>query len=383
MRSRLLALLAGLALAVAAAASVLPATANAGGGRSGILPPHNPKTSLAADEYLPMICAGAGDYTPACLESSLAMLNAGRRSEQLGPLMLPDNWEQLTVPEQLFMLSELERTARGLPADSGLAADWNAAAQSGADSGHDPTSAGSGAHGFQAVWAGGEPNPIVVVSDWVYADGVFPDGSSENLDCSAHHGAGCWSHRDVLLHDSAAAACGSHCAVGAGFSAGGFAAGGARFGHQSFAEVFGLNDANNPDPLVFTWAAERRQLPACELVGDSCSWAGIPIATAAGIRRVGGAARSPWFSVGIHSHATSSGQASLTIRPVVRLVGVSVSAQQHGQRRSLIVAGKSPYRYVATGVLTPGVWTITIRYRVSRGPGYQPASVVRLTVPSH
>jgi hypothetical protein len=378
MRFRLLALLAWLAVAV------LPASANARSPRTGILPPHNPPSSLAADEYLPMICTGPGDYTPSCLEVSLAMLNAGRRSEQLGPVMLPENWAQLTVPEQLFVLSELERTARGLSPDTGLAADWDAAAQVGADRGRDPTTGGRGAHGFEAVWAGGEPNPIVVIADWVYADGVFPDGTAENLGCTLQDAAGCWTHRDILLHDTTAAACGSHCAVGAGYSADGFAAGVSGFGHASYAEIFGLNGANNSDPLMFTWAAERKQLPACELGDDSCSWAGMPIATAAGIRRVGGtsSATSPWFPVRIRRHFSPSGRVSLLIRPVVRLMGVSVVARRGRQQRRLSVSRRSRYLYRAAGTLAPGAWTVTIRYRTSRRPGSQPSSVMRLTMPS-
>ena len=383
MRFRLLSVLGLLALLGLPAVAVLPAAAAARPPRTAILPPSNPASALAADEYLPMICRGAGDYGPACLESSLAMINAGRLSEHLGPVMLPDNWEQLTVPEQLFVMSELERTARGLAPDTGLAADWNAAAQSGADSGQDPIRGGSGARGFQAVWAGGDPNPITVVADWVYADGVFPDGTAENLVCSLQDTAGCWTHRDTLLHDTAASACGSRCAVGAAYSASGFAAGSGSFGRSSYAEIFGLHGAGNPDPLMFTWAAERRQLPACELVGDSCSWAGIPIATAAGIRKAGGtaAATSPWFSVGIQRELGARGRVTLLIRPVVRLVGVSVLARLGGRQRRLQVSRGSRYLFQAAGTLTPGAWTVTIRYRTSRRPGYQPASVIQLTVP--
>jgi hypothetical protein len=369
-----------------AVAMLLPAAAVAARSpRSPILPPHNPQSSLAVERYVPTVCAGPSDSRPSCLEASLALINAGRLSEQLGPVMLPVNWEQLTVPEQLFVLSELERTARGQPPDSGLAADWNQAAQSGADAGQDPIKGGSGAHGFEAIWAGGEPSPIVVVADWMYGDGIFPNGTSENLDCSANHIAGCWSHRDILLHDTSAAACGSRCAVGAAYSAAGFAGGtGGGFGHASYAEIFSVYGANNPDPLMFTWAAERKQLPACELVGDSCSWAGIPIATAAGIRKVGNAsaATSPWFSVRIQTRHGAAGQVSLLIHPVVRLVGVSVVARLGGQQRRLTVRRSPHYGYSATATLTPGVWTVTIRYRMSRRPGYRPASVMQVTVPS-
>ena len=278
----LVALACGLALCIGAGAQAARAATG-----SALLPPHNPPRALATDEYLWPSCTGAHDYSYACLESSLAMLNAGRHAEGLGPLILPANWERLTVGEQLFVLTELERTARGLPPDTGLAADWDLAAQQGADSGADPTHGGRGARGFEAVWAGGQQNPIIVVADWVYADGVFPDGSSQNLGCSLENPAGCWRHRDIVLHDSAAAACRSHCAVGAAYSPVGYR-GGVGVGHESYAEVFSIDGGGNRDQLVFTWAAERRWLPACERTGDSCGWAGSAFAGPRGITRLGG-----------------------------------------------------------------------------------------------
>jgi hypothetical protein len=84
----------------------------------------------------------------------------------------------------------------------------------------------------------------------------------------------------------------------------------------------------------------------------------------------------------IRRHFSPSGQVSLLIRPVVRLVGVRVTARRVGQQRTLRVSRSSPYLFRATGLLMPGAWTVTIRYRISRRPGYQPASVMQLTVPS-
>ena len=103
-------------------------SAHARSPRTGILPPDNPQYSLAVLEYLWPMCSDVRDYSAACMEPSLAMLNAGRLSEQLGPVMLPSNWPRLTVAEQLFVLTELERTARGLPADFVRLAQEKAAA---------------------------------------------------------------------------------------------------------------------------------------------------------------------------------------------------------------------------------------------------------------
>lgn len=359
--------------------------------QAGILPPDNPQHSLAVLEYLWPMCSGAHDYSLGCLEPSLAMLNAGRLSEHLGPVLLPSNWQQLTVAEQLFVLTELERTARGLPPDTGLAADWDAAAQAGADTGQDPTHGGGGAGGFVAVWAGGEPNPIVVMADWIYADGLFPDGSSQNLGCTATASTGCWSHRDIVLHDSAATACHGHCAVGAAFSATGYS-GGSASRHESYAEIFGVDNGTGSDPLEFTWASERTQLPTCEQTGDSCSWSGIKVATASGIASAHGGSslsssagsdRSAARTVALRllSHVSRTGHVSLRIHTGVRLLGVSVVARSGAHRVKLRARRRSKFVFGASGRLTPGRWTLTISYRRIGGHWLRPTTKRRLTVP--
>jgi hypothetical protein len=364
------------------AAALFPISSSAGV-THGVLPPNNPQHALAVLEYLWPPCTGAEDYTPSCLQGSLAMLNAGRLSEQLGPVMLPSNWSRLTVAQQLFTLTELERTARGLPADSGLAADWDAAAQAGAEAGQDPTRGGSGANGLRAVWAGGQPNPIVVIADWLYADGVFPNGDSENLGCSTSEVTGCWSHRDTVLHDTPATACASRCAMGAGFSADGYTAGelGRR---ESYAEIFSVDGANNPDPLDFTWASERQQLPGCERGGDSCSWTGIPVATASGIRDVhsgsaNGSSR-PSFAVHLASHVSPGGHVTLMIHTGARLLGVGATARLGIHHVALRVQRRTRYLYRASGALSSGRWTVTIRYRQTRTGLVRPTLTLKLTV---
>ncbi len=386
---RLSGLAGGASLVLAATALLLATVAGAGPRRPGLLPPRNPRYALAIDQYLWTACPTATDYSPACLESSLAMLNAGRRSEGLGPVLLPDNWAALAVPEQLFVLTDLERTARGLPPDAGLAASWNAAAQAGADAGRDPGGGGggAGARDVQSVWAGGAPNAIVVISDWVYADGVFADGASENLGCSPQHRSGCWSHRDIILHDSARTACPAGCVLGAGYSQDGYGPGGpggASYAHQSFAEVFALAGHSSGVPLVFSWAAEQLQLPACERGGDRCSWDGIPVATFSGIHKPGGwsPTAEPWFPVSLHTRAARSGRVAVVIRTGVRLVGVGVVARSGSRLRVLRVRRQALYRFSASGRLAPGRWRLLIRYRMSWRRGYRPLSTLTLVVPS-
>ncbi len=315
------------------------------------------------------------------------MLNAGRRSEALGPLVLPRNWSRLTIPEQTFVLTELERTARGLQPDTGLAADWNAAARAGADAGTDPTRPGRGAHGgFLSIWAGGQPNPIVAMADWIYDDGYFQDHTTPNIACSRATPSGCWGHRDAILRDTAATGCDRRCAVGAGYSANGFSAAGPGAGHESYAEVFGIDAGNNPDPLMFRWAAELPQLPACERVRDSCSWAGRPLQTATGALNVRGLPQGaslvkPWFDVSFRWTSESNGAVTLAIDAGLSLGSVSVTASQGATRVTLHVSRRGSDQFVATGRLTSGQWTMDIKYGTPAIEGPRPSSTESVRVP--
>ncbi len=370
-----------LTLAVIVGLSVWAAAAS-----GALLPPHNPAHSLTTDEHAQPDCQGVRDDSPTCLDESLAMLDAGRRSESLGPLVLPRNWTRLTIPEQIFVITQLERTARGLQPDTGLATDWDAGAQAGADVGADPTRAGAGAHGYLSIWAGGQPNPIAAMVGWIYDDGYFPDHTTQNIACSRASPSGCWGHRDAILHDSAATACGHRCAVGAGYSSDGFSASEPGTGHESYAEVFGVEGANNPDPLRFRWAAELPQLPVCERVDDSCSWTGRPLLTAGGVVNVrglrpGSSLVRPWFNVSIRWTSSSEGGVSVAIATGLNLGSVTVTAAQGAKRVPLSVSKRGAGQFAAAGQLTSGQWKLTIDYDTPAIDGPRPASTALVRVP--
>jgi hypothetical protein len=374
---------------VLAALAAIAAASGAGASvaRGALLPPRNPAHSLALDEHVQPDCSGVRDQSATCLDESVAMLNAGRRSERLGPLVLPRNWGRLTVAEQTFVITELERTARGLQPDTGLAADWNAAALAGADAGTDPTRAGAGAHGgFLSIWAGGQPNPIVAMAGWIYDDGYYPDRTTQNIACSRATPSGCWGHRDAILRDTAATACDHRCAVGAAYSASGYRAAGSGGGHESYAEVFGIGAGNNPDPLMFRWAAELPELPACERARDSCSWTGRPLVTAGGLVNVRGVPPGtslvrPWFSVSIRWSSNSDGAVSLAIGVGLRLGSVNATATQGTKRVTLAVSRRGSDQFVATGQLASGQWTVTIGYGTPAVDGPRPSSTASFRVP--
>lgn len=237
------------------------------GALSGIVPPENPSSDV--EEYSsPEDCPGEINTSSACTLLFTEEINEGRSIQGIGPLVLPSNWESLSTPQQLFVLTNLERSARGLQTITGLSEVLDASAQLGAESDSDPpapsglgTPAGftsnifdeilsHGQIGFAgSIWASG-PNDLEAMFGWMYNDGDKD-----------------WGHRRIILHDSGFYACGSSCAMGAAFANSG--------GNGSYAEVFEAGLAP-PLALNFSWSQELPNLPGCEQAGDSCSWSGIP-----------------------------------------------------------------------------------------------------------
>ena len=116
---------------------------------------------------------------PRCVAYVLRALDAARAAEHLGAMVLPTNWFSLSNPEQLFVLADLERTARGLPPYLGLNSHLTAEAQLAASDDTDPSLATGFAVGptqerrrraWAATWASGF---TTLGADflWMYADG--------------------------------------------------------------------------------------------------------------------------------------------------------------------------------------------------------------------
>lgn len=220
----------------AAACLLLGIGANtASAASAGVVPPRNP----AGD------CHGGSG-------SGLSAIDACRAAEGLGPLVLPSNFSSLTPVQQGFVVMNLERVNRGLPAIVGLSATLNSFAADGASAGTDPDFPAGGASGG-GIWAGAYS---ILQADylWMYADG--PGGS--NLDCTSGNSSGCWGHRDIILWDRTA---------GPLVSGGGFATAG---GTDSLAYLVlpGYPTTN----MTFTWAGELRYFaatPGVEPLGNA------------------------------------------------------------------------------------------------------------------
>jgi hypothetical protein len=262
---------------------------------AGTLPPQNPQYALTAPVARRVDCSPESDDSSICLQESEASLNAGRMNEALGPLELPSNWSELSVPDQLLVMTDLERTARGLAPFSGIAADFDSDAQSGANAARDPE---KGDERWSPEYASsttddqrwdydgtsiedpGEPNAIMATVFWVYEDGILPDGMSQDADCTQSNQTDCWGHRDSVLGDNIVYACERSCPIGAAY-----APNVVEGALPSYAELF-PHVGNSNDPLVFSWASEVPLLPACEQHGNTCSWSGQPLATSSGFENV-------------------------------------------------------------------------------------------------
>jgi hypothetical protein len=164
-------------------------------------------------------------------------------------MVLPSDWASLTPAEQLFVATNLERTARGLPPIAGLDPALDQAAMGGAAGGADPAPpAGYPFQLWTANWAGALGNPLEAIDLWMYDDGP----GSANVDCPSAGAPGCWGHRDNIL----AAISGPWSAMGVAVDPTGWQ------GSPAWAEL--LVQAQQPVNLDFTWSEVTPWLPPAE-----------------------------------------------------------------------------------------------------------------------
>jgi hypothetical protein len=196
----------------------------------------------------------------ACTNYLLEAINAGRSNEGLDSMVLPTNWYSLSVDQQLFVVANLERTARGLPAYLGLNAALSANAQHAAQTDSDPGVASGfaigndaqGSPGMGGAWSAGFS---VLAADyiWMYADGWGGSAAAtSNVVCTSARAAGCWAHRDELLgsdpgYNPGVGLNSTTCEMGTGFAV--------VNGSGSFVDLVEL-PLGTPPAMTFTWAQE-------------------------------------------------------------------------------------------------------------------------------
>jgi hypothetical protein len=224
-------------------------------GALGVVPPNNPSVNIPAsppvasfsgNPCLPGFLAENNSVT--CGNDALQAINAARAVEGVGPMTLPSNWFSLSIPEQLFVVTNLERVDRGLAPFTGILASLDADATTGALLGTDPpVVSGAADRAYGSNWSGNYVSPLVVDYEWMYDDGWGgSQAASQNFDCTSPNAAGCWGHRDNVL---AQVPC--PCYFGAAFidpSTNGFT--------LSYADEFVIPATAEVEPMIFTWAAD-------------------------------------------------------------------------------------------------------------------------------
>jgi hypothetical protein len=211
----------------------------------------------------PCVSAATGNFiaynnSTGCTQYLVGIVNVARKSENLAPLVLPTNWYTLTPPQQLFVLADLERTARGLPPYLGINSVLSGAAQQAATRQIDPLVAATfpigldaqSAPGMGSVWGTGF-SAIEVNYEWMYSDGWGgTPATTFNIACTSSVAPGCWGHRNELLgydgsyNPGVGLAC-KNCEMGVGFSE--------VDGHSSFTDLIEIPKATAP-PMTFTWS---------------------------------------------------------------------------------------------------------------------------------
>jgi Carboxypeptidase regulatory-like domain/IPT/TIG domain len=241
---------------------------------SGIVPPANPAESLPPSPNFTGngSCGyGALNDSQGCNTTVVQAINTARASlESLAPLSLNISaFDAMTVPQQLFVITNLERTNRGLAPIAGLTTQLDNVAQTGAADNADPTLSASSLTGgayvtsWGSLWAGGTSNPLGSDYYWMYDDGYH----SPNASCTTSTPLSCWGHRDQILgtFSSSTSCFGSDSEQ---YMGAGYVASSPSFG-PSFTEI--LVGACGPPPtdVVFTWTQAQQLLGT--LAGSSIS----------------------------------------------------------------------------------------------------------------
>ena len=164
----------------------------------------NPAHNLPPNPDYLETCAAEGWRNTTCTAEVLVAIARARSHEGVkkAAMVLPDNYSKLSVAEQTFVVTDLERVARGLKPFRGLTPSLNDASRAAALLRLDPTPATSllrllGIYEYGSVWAG-DYGPLASDYDWMYNDGYSQSGSI-NLDCLTPQDVGCWGHRENIL----------------------------------------------------------------------------------------------------------------------------------------------------------------------------------------
>jgi hypothetical protein len=272
-------------------AGLMPAgAAPAGGVRSrpmtGTLPPANPPANIPPDS-----------------SNIVQATDDARADEGVGPMGLNlAAFSALTVPEQVFVVENLERVDRGEPPISAMTAQLDSYAQAGADSGRDPThpltlTGGGVTIQGGSIWTGGTLSTLFANYLWMYEDGWGGSASAtSNADCTSAGAGGCWAHRDIILTQYSNV----YCLGAAPILVMGAAVNSTESG-DSIAALFLSTCGPAPTDETYTWAEAQQVLGVASEQPDSTP---DPISASG----AGGTAASDTFSPVVAMAATPDGK---------------------------------------------------------------------------
>ena len=215
--------------------------------------PDPPHTVPANPDYTRSCAVSGTDSSAPCLAAILTAVDNARAAEGVKAMTLPADFARLTIPEQLFVVVNLERVDRGLPPFVGLSAAMDANAAKGAADANDPPDP-KGVIGDDEEWAGGSVNGLDADYGWMYDDGR----GSGNIDCPRTGGPGCWGHREGILDNFGTV---GTMVMGAAFDPTGDTAASGWAGGTSMAVTL-VATLGPPTSYVATWPAVLTAVPA-------------------------------------------------------------------------------------------------------------------------
>ena len=219
----------------------------------------NPRADVSpSPNFLSRCSAGTLDLSSVCLAAVISATTNARAGEGIRALSFnAASFKKLTIAEQLFILVDLERTARGIAPFVVLSSQLNEIALKAARTQVDPKKgANSVLFGTGPIvawgsnWAGSTLSAAATNYYWMYEDGRGPS----NADCTPTTLKDCWGHRDNILaafSAAAAAACsGGPVVLALGAAE---AQGNGAIPSPSFTEVMSSACGTSSSSAVMTW----------------------------------------------------------------------------------------------------------------------------------
>lgn len=222
-----------------------------------------PSKQIVVGGPLPVCWRWRGDSIVAqptakkCIDTEIEALDNAHKSERISHFVFPKNFTKLTAAEQLFVLVDIERVARGEAPVVGLSRTVDRWAQAGAKANEDPVPSGH-LEGATEQWASNWAAAINTLDadySWMYVDGWDGKHRTLNFDCTSPKASGCWGHRDNILVNTHRLRCfyrSCSYVMGGGYVKDGWGT------YSSFSELFVQVTGHLP-ALYYTWADAEKE----------------------------------------------------------------------------------------------------------------------------